>query len=118
MVTIQQLQRGFARFVDTHISVAYNGIEKAFVLGGATLLANGFPKMIENYTSTPVMAALDIYHKENGLVDIDALYNAFVPHMGAEKFPVALPKIGNINLGTIKLGKEDIDLFMRYVKEA
>ena len=118
MVTIQQVQRGFARFVDNNIATAYSGIEKAFVLGGAALLANGFPKILENYMSTPIIAALDIYYKENSLVDIDALYNAFVPHMGAEKFPIALPKIGNINLGTIKLGKDDIDLFVRYVKEA
>lgn len=59
-----------------------------------------------------------MYNAEAGFIDIDALYNAFVPHMGAEKIPITLPKIGSINLGTIKLGKEEIDALVRYIKEA
>jgi len=58
------------------------------------------------------VAALGVYNPEAGTIDIDALYNAFVPHMGADKFPVTIPKIG-----TIKLGKQEIDILCRYIKE-
>jgi len=54
-----------------------------------------------------------VYDAESGSVNIDALYNAFVPKLGAEKIPIAIPKIG-----TIKIGKEEIETLMKYIKEA
>ena len=113
MATIQQVQAGFVRFVDTYISGAFEGWQKAVVVGGASLLAANMPNLIKVYGSSPVVAALGVYNPEAGTSDIDALYNAFVPHMGADKFPVTIPKIG-----TIKLGKQEIDILCRYIKEA
>ena len=118
MVTINQIQKGFANFVDRHVAGAYSGIEKAIILGGSALLAAGFPKLIKTYTENSFVSALGIYDEQNGTVDIDALYNAFVPNMGADKIPITLPKLGKMNLGTIKLGKEEIDALYRYIKEA
>lgn len=113
MATIQQVQTGFTRFVDSHISGAFQGWEKAIVVGGAGLLAANMPNLIKAYGSLPIVAALGVYNPEAGTIDIDALYNAFVPPMGADKFPVVIPKIG-----TIKLGKQEIDILCRYIKEA
>lgn len=113
MATIQQVQTGFTRFIDTHIAGAFEGWQKAIVVGGAGLLAANMPNLIKVYGSTPIVAALGVYNPEAGAIDIDALYNAFVPHMGADKFPVTIPKIG-----TIKLGKQEIDILCRYIKEA
>lgn len=113
MATIQQCQRGLANFVDREVSVAYSGVEKALLLGGTTFLAAKLPDVLKMYTSKPLIGAMGIYDAERGVVDIDSLYNAFVPHIGAEKIPITLPK-----LGTIKLGKEEIDLLMKYIKEA
>lgn len=113
MATIQQVQTGFTRFIDTHIAGAFEGWQKAIVVGGAALLAANMPNLIKVYGNTPIVAALGVYNPEAGTIDIDALYNAFVPHMGADKFPVTIPKIG-----TIKLGKQEIDILCRYIKEA
>lgn len=118
MATIPQIQKGFAAFVDNHVAGAYTGIDRAIVLGAATLLAANFPNVVKMYGNHPVVTALGVYNSEGGSVDIDALYNAFVPHMGAEKIPITIPKMGSINLGTIKLGKEEIDALVRYIKEA
>lgn len=118
MATIQQIQTGVAKFVDYHIAGAYSGIDKVIVLGGCTLLAASFPNIVKMYASHPVVAALGVYNADSGTVDIDSIYNAFVPHMGQEKIPIALPKMGKIDLGTIKLGKEEIDILYRYIKEA
>ena len=60
-----------------------------------------------------MVAALGVYNPEAGTIDIDKLYQAFVPHMGADKIPVTIPKIG-----TIKLGRDEIDALVRYIKEA
>ena len=113
MATITQIQRGFTRFVDSHLAGAFSGWQKAIVVGGATLVAVNLPNLVALYGTHPAVAALGVYNPDAGTVDIDALYNAFVPHLGGDKLPVAIPKVG-----TIKLGKEDIDILMRYMKEA
>lgn len=113
MATIKQVQVGFANFVDNYIAGAFMGWQKAVVVGGATLLAANLPNMVKVYGASPMVAALGVYNPEAGTVDIDKLYQAFVPHMGADKIPVTIPKIG-----TIKLGREEIDALVRYIKEA
>ena len=113
MATINQIQTGFAKFVDTHLVGAFNGWQKAVVVGGATLLATGIPNLVKVYASNPIVAAMGVYNSEAGTVDIDKLYNAFIPNLGTDKIPVTIPKIG-----TIKLGREDIDVLVRYIKEA
>lgn len=112
MVNVSQVQRGFVNFIDNEIAVAFDGWQKAVVAGAAALLAAGMPNLIKTYGSNPVVAALNIYDANANAVNIDAIYNAFVPKLGAEKIPVVIPKIG-----TIKLGREEIDSLMRYIKE-
>lgn len=113
MATITQIQKGFAKFIDNHLAGAFDGWHKALVVGGATLLTANMPVLVKTYGAHPVVSALGVYNPEAGTVDIDALYNAFVPHMGGDKIPIAIPKVG-----TIKLGKEEIDILCRYIKEA
>lgn len=113
MATINQIQTGFAKFIDTHISGAFSGWQKAVVIGGATLIAANLPALVQTYGENPVVAALGVYNRDAGTVDIDKLYNAFAPHLGTDKLPVTIPKIG-----TIKLGREDIDVLVKYIKEA
>ena len=113
MVTISQIQRGFVQFVDNEVAVAFTGWQKAVVAGAAGLLAANFPNLVNTYTSHPIVAALGVYDLQSGSVNIDALYNAFVPKLGSEKIPIAIPKIG-----TIKMGQPEIDVLMRYIKEA
>lgn len=113
MATIQQIQTGFARFIDTHIAGAFMGWQKAVVVGGATLLTANLPNLINTYGTNPMVAAMGIYNPQAETVDIDAMYNALVPNMGADKIPLPIPRIG-----TIKIGKEDIDTLCRYIREA
>lgn len=113
MATIQQIQRGFVAFVDNEVAVAFEGWQKAVVGGAAGLLAANFPNVVKTYGSHPVVAALGVCDPNSGIVNIDALYNAFVPKLGADKIPVAIPKIG-----IIRLGRDEIDCLMRYIKEA
>lgn len=113
MATIKQIQNGCAKFIDNHLAGAFEGWRRALVLGGSTLLIAGIPNLINVYCNNPVVASLGVYNPQAGTIDIDALYNAFVPNLGGDKIPVTIPKIG-----TIKLGKEDIDVLVRYIKEA
>lgn len=113
MANIAQIQRGFVLFIDREVAAAFSGWQKAVVGGAAGLLASNFPNLVNVYGNHPVVAALGVYDAESGNVNIDALYNAFVPKLGADKIPIAIPKIG-----TIKIGKEEIETLMKYIKEA
>lgn len=113
MVTIDQIQRGVVRFVDNHVANAFTGWHKAIVAGATALLAANFPNIVKVYSEHPFVAALGVYDAQSGLVNIDAVYNAFVPQLGMDKIPVTIPKVG-----TIKLGREEFDIIMRYIKEA
>ena len=113
MATIGQIQRGVARFVDGHLAGAFTGWQKALVVGGSTLLAANMPNLVKVYGAHPMVSALGVYNPEAGTIDVDALYNAFVPHMGTDKLPIPIPKVG-----TIRLGKEELDALYRYIKEA
>ena len=110
MATIKQVQDGFVLFVDKYVACAFEGWKKYAVSGGAALLANNIPRLINAY---PVVTALGIYNPEDGKVDIDALHEAFVSHLGNEKIPVQImPK------ETIKLGRDDLEALIRCIKEA
>ena len=113
MATINQIQQGFAMFIDNHIAGAFEGWQKAVVVGSATLLAANMHNLVKVYGTHPMVAALGVYNPAAGTVDIDALYKAFVPGLGADKIPVSIPKIG-----TIKFGREEIDILVKYIKEA
>ena len=113
MVSISQVQRGFACFVDNEIATAFDGWQKAIIGGVAGLFAANLPNVIKVYGSQPFVAALGVYDANSGNINIDALYNAIVPKLGAEKIPIQIPKIG-----AIKLGREEFDALVRYIKEA
>lgn len=113
MVTISQIQRGFTFFVDNEVATAFNGWQKAVVAGAAGLLATNLPNIVKVYGNHPLVSALGVYDANSNTVNIDALYNAFVPKLGTDKIPITIPKIG-----TIKMGQPEIDILMRYIKEA
>lgn len=113
MATIAQVQRGFIQFVDNEVASAFDGWQKAIVGGAAALLAANFPNLVKVYGASPIVAALGVYDAASGNINIDALHKAFVTKLGTEKIPLNIPK-----LGTIRLGKDELDLLARYIKEA
>lgn len=113
MANIAQIQRGFTLFVDNEVATAFDGWQKAIVGGAAALLAANFPNLVKVYGAHPIVAALGVYDSASGNINIDALHKAFTAKLGTDKIPLNIPK-----LGTIRLGKEEIDLLARYIKEA
>lgn len=113
MVTVSQVQKGFVRFVDIEVSAAFSGWQKAIVAGTAGLLASNFHSLVNTYGNHPLVAALGVYDPQSGNIDIDKLYEAYVPQMENDKIPISIPKIA-----TIKMGKPEIDTLVRYIKEA
>lgn len=113
MVSVSQVQRGFVLFIDNEVSSAFSGWQKAVVAGVGGLIASNIPALVKTYGSHPLVAAVGLYDVDSNAINIEAVYSAIVPKLGAEKIPIDIPKIG-----TIKLGRDEFDLLMRYIREA
>lgn len=113
MASIQKIQAGAARFVDQELVPAVSAGEKILVAGAAALLLSKMENFVQQYAAHPIVAAMGVYDMQNHDVDVDALYQAFAPQFGNEKLPIKVPVIG-----TIKIGKAEVDKLYQYIKEA
>lgn len=111
MASIQKVQQGAARFVDNEMVPAFVGAEKILVGGAAALLIANMENIVQQLSAHPMVALLGVY--KEGDIDVDALYQAFAPRFGNEKIPVKLPMVG-----TLKVGKAEVDKLYQYIKEA
>lgn len=114
MVTVQQIQNGFARFIDTELIPNLSGWDKVIIGGASGLFAANLPTIIAEYAATPMVGALCVYDPESRSVDIDKAYQAIQPYIGTEPLPIKIPKIGL----TVKLGRKEIDRLYKCIKEA
>ena len=110
MASIQQIQQGATRFVDNELVPAFAGAEKIVVGGAAALLIANIENIVKQSSAHPVVAMLGVY--KDGDINVDALYQAFAPRFGSEKIPVKIPMIGSV-----KIGKPEIDKLYQYIKE-
>lgn len=113
MATIQQIQTGAARFIDNELLPSFTGWQKVLVGGGTGLLLKNLPNTLDALAASPMAAALGVYNAQNGTVDIDALAGAFLPQMGADALPIAIP--GGV---VVRLTRGDFEKLIRYIKEA
>lgn len=114
MVTIDNVQAGVTAFVDREIVPSLSGWDRVIVAGGIALMISNLPNIIAQYASNPAVAALGVYDKDNGQVNVEALYNAACPYIGAERLPVKIPIVGI----TVKVGRPELDSLYRCIKEA
>lgn len=112
MVNVTQMQRGLVNFVDREIAPHLSGWEKVVIGGGASLIANKMPAVVETIAAYPIVSALDLYR--DGEVDIDAIYSAIKPYIGTEPFAVKIPVVGV----TLKMGHREIADLVKFIKEA
>lgn len=114
MVTIEQIQRGMVRFIDTEVIPRLSGMEKLVVGGGAGLITAKLPAVIAGYADNKLVSALGLYDAEDGEVDLDALYNAMKPYITADPIPVTVPFVGI----KLKFTQREIEMLYKYIKEA
>lgn len=113
MVTIEQTQKGIARFIDAEIVPRLSVVEKLVVGGGAGILTSKLPAMLDVLAENKLIGAMGIYDREHGEIDIEALYNAAKPYIGADPIPVKIPAVGI----TLKFTQREIDTLYKYIME-
>lgn len=114
MVTITQVQNGVAKFVDAEVIPRLSVMEKLVVGGGAGLVTAKLPEVLNKYADHKLVSTLGLYDQENGEIDLDAVYNAAKPYIGADPVPVKIPFIGI----TLKFTEREFDTLYKYIKEA
>lgn len=113
MASITAIQSGLARFIDRDIAPGLTGWNRVLIAGGGGILASRLPQLLDQFADRPLLAALGVYDRQNGSVDIDTLYQAASPYIGTEPLPVKIPYIGI----TMKIGKKDIDSLYSCIRE-
>ena len=114
MVTIAQVQRGVAEFMDREVVPHLQGFEKIVVGTGGGLIAAKLPELMDKVADHPLLSVLNLYNKQSGELDLDALYSAMEPYIGTEPFALKIPVIGV----TLKMGKQEIRDLYNYIKGA
>lgn len=114
MVTVEQAQRGLAKFVDAEILPGLSLSERVIVGGGAGVIASKLPRILERYADHRMVSELELYDRERQELDLDVVYNAVKPYVGPDPIPVKIPMTGL----TVKLTQREIDALYKYIKEA
>ena len=112
MITIDQIQRGAARFVDTELMPKLAGRDKWIVAGIVTLYIKRLPALVEQIKSKEAVRLLGVIGEDNS-VDLEAVYNSIKP--AAAQTPVQV----NIPMGgTITITGTDIDILYNCIMQA
>lgn len=111
MIAKERVAAGTLKYIDCEVCPHVPGV-KALVLSGlAALYAQKMPVVFDRLRKSPAIAAVGVL-TEDGMVDVDAVYNAFAPKF-SQPVELAIPLIGNLTLD-----RAEIDKLYRYIREA
>lgn len=111
MVSIQQVQQGLIRYIDTDILPHLTGFKKVGLGVYVALASDRVSSMILNAKDHPAISVTGVID-ELGNVDIDRIYNAVLPMVqNGEKIPIDIPMIGEI-----RIDSTDVEKLYRYIK--
>lgn len=109
MVTIAQVQRGAAAFVDQELTAGMEGLAKFGVQTIAGVYIAKLDTLAQQWAAHPMVAPLGII--KDGYIDIDVLYNEAAKHM-SDPLPVQTP------IGTWHFTKDDLAKLCDMIKRA
>lgn len=105
MVSIEQVKRGFANFVDHEIVPVLPGWKGILFAAGAPLVIESKARELPEHPLVKAMGVID----ENGMVDIDKVYSA-IKDKAVGRWPV--------EIAGLKASEADLDKLYTYIKEA
>lgn len=113
MVSIDSVERGFARYIDKEImpAIKTDGI-KGFAIGtAASLLVKRGGNLLRSYTQNAILQQMGIVTVD-GAVDLDALRDAAKSNLPAGGLLVELP------MGiTLRINASDVDSLYKAIRE-
>ena len=119
MVSLNQIERGAARYVDNEILPKINkgGLAKVAIGTAAGVLGQRMGRLIEKYTNNQMLAALGIVDAEHN-VDLDLLIPEIKKSFPDEGVRVAVPNpLTGAELVAMTFHREDIDRLHQYIMQ-
>lgn len=112
MVSIEKIQRGAARYIDTEILPKVEGKDKWILTAASSLLIAKLPMLAQNLNKSAVVQAMGIISPD-GLIDIDALVSSVKPAARQTPAKFKIPFGGEMTLT-----EADIDALQKYINQA
>ena len=109
MVSIDQVKQGFAKYVDAEFTNKMTGINRWLVGGIAGIAILRAENIYNHLKDMPFIKMLDVVD-ENGMIDIDIIYNAFLDQARRGEAVIDMPMIGQT-----KFNEHDIEMLYRYI---
>lgn len=109
MVNIEQVKQGFAKYVDAEFTNKMTGINRWLVGGVAGIAILRAENIYNHLKDMPFIKMLDVVD-ENGMIDIDIIYNAFLDQARRGEAVIDMPMIGQT-----KFNEHDIEMLYRYI---
>lgn len=109
MVSIEQVKQGFARYVDAEFTNKMTGINRWLVGGIAGIAILRAENIYNHLKDMPFIKMLDVVD-ENGMIDIDIIYNAFLDQARRSEAVIDMPMVGQT-----KFNEHDIEMLYRYI---
>lgn len=99
MVSVEQVQRGLADYIDREFTSKLTGWQKWVVGAAGAMYANKLGDIVEQLRTVPAVSALGLFPPGGG-IDVDAAYKAL--YAQAQKSPATfdMPLIGSVTLNS------------------
>ena len=113
MVSIESVERGIARFIDSEImpAIKTDGIKGFAICAAASLLVKRGGNLLRAYAKNPILQQMGLVTAD-GAVDLDALRDAVRDNIPAGGLLVELPMGISIRINTA-----DVDTLYRAIRE-
>lgn len=112
MVTIDQIEKGLAAYLDKELMplIPEAGFQRVLIGTGIGLAIRRNRGRIDELKSNPVVKMLGIFDETGTKVDLDAIREELSKQIVKEGFKIEVPTIGNLTFH-----KEDIDKLYNYI---
>lgn len=111
MVSIDRVQRGVSRYLDTELVGKMDGLNKWLFAAAASAYIGSAPTLLDKLRSNKLLAPLCLVN-EAGEVDIEKIYAHLKPAAAKCPAPITLP------VGTITLTEADVDAIYNYIMQS
>ena len=120
MVSINQIERGFARYIDNQIMPTINidGLARVAIGAAAGVLVQRVGRLVEDYTNNPALRALGLTDEAHN-VDIDILATEFIKNVPDNGFKIRISNpITRENIFAMNFKRDDVDRLYQYIVQS
>lgn len=119
MVSIDQIERGFARYIDNEVMPTINqgGFARVAIGAAAGVLVQRAGRMVEAYTNNPALRALGLTDEAHN-VDVDVLVTEIRKNVPDEGFKIHIPNpLTGSDIMAMIFKRDDVDRLYQYIKQ-